>query len=76
MGESSVGVISTDSIPSVSLSSWSASPTTYSTDEKWTMAPPPTLRVEGTTARVPRYVPVKLMSITWRQAAGSVSVQG
>jgi len=25
------------------------------------------------TARIPRYVPVRLMSITWRQAAGSVS---
>ena len=31
-------------------------------------APPPALRIEGTIARIPRYVPVRLMSITWRQA--------
>ena len=37
------------------------------------MAPPPALRMEDTTARIPRYEPVKLISITWRQTAGSVS---
>src|SRR6266478_7547616 len=41
-----------------------------------TIAPPPALRIEGTIARIPRYVPVRLMSITWRQAAGSVSAIG
>src|SRR5882672_11507834 len=44
-----------------------------SVEEMLTIAPPPALRIEGTTARVPRYVPVRLMSITWRQAASSVS---
>src|SRR6267142_577708 len=44
-----------------------------SVEEMLTIAPPPALRIEGTTARVPRYVPVRLMSITWRQAAISVS---
>src|SRR6266446_4187760 len=38
-----------------------------------TIAPPPALRIEDATARIPRYVPVRLMSISWRQAAGSVS---
>src|SRR5258706_5363074 len=34
-----------------------------SVEEMLTIAPPPALRIEGTTARVPRYVPVRLMSI-------------
>lgn len=38
-----------------------------------TIAPPPALRIEDTTARIPRYVPVRLMSITLLQSAGSVS---
>ena len=41
-----------------------------------TIAPPPALRIEGTIARIPRYVPVRLMSITWRQTAGAVSAIG
>src|SRR5258706_3832638 len=41
-----------------------------------TIAPPPALRIDGTTARIPRYAPVRLMSITRRQAAGSVSAIG
>ena len=45
-------------------------------EEILTIAPPPALRIEGTIARIPRYVPVRLMSITWRQAAGSVSAIG
>src|SRR6266853_5780335 len=45
-------------------------------EEILTIAPPPALRIEGTTARIPRYEPVRLMSITWRQAAGSVSAIG
>src|SRR5258705_12726864 len=45
-------------------------------EEILTIAPPPALRIEGTIARIPRYVPVRLMSITWRQTAGSVSVIG
>src|SRR5438132_215380 len=32
------------------------------------IAPPPALRIEGTIARIPRYVPVRLMSITWRRS--------
>src|SRR5258705_7896936 len=44
-----------------------------SVEEMLTIAPPPALRIEGTTARIPRYVPVRFISITWRQAAGSVS---
>src|SRR5712691_675340 len=42
-------------------------------EEILTIAPPPALRIEDTTARIPRYEPVRLMSITWRQAAGAVS---
>src|SRR6267142_5938380 len=41
-----------------------------------TIAPTPALRIEDTTAWIPRYVPVRLMSITWRQVAGSVSAIG
>ncbi len=43
-------------------------------EEILTIAPPPALRIEGATARIPRYAPVTLTSITWRQTAGSVSV--
>src|SRR2546426_10220886 len=32
------------------------------------IAPPPALRIEGTIARIPRYVPVRMMSITWRRS--------
>jgi hypothetical protein len=42
-------------------------------EEMLTIAPPPALRIEDTTARIPRYAPVRLMSITCRQAAGSIS---
>src|SRR2546428_9832677 len=42
-------------------------------EEILTIEPPPALRIEDTTARIPRYEPVRLMSITWRQTAGSVS---
>src|SRR5260370_8327936 len=42
-------------------------------EEILTIAPPPALRIEDTTARIPRYAPVTLISSTWRQTAGSVS---
>src|SRR6266481_5239583 len=42
-------------------------------EEILTIAPPPALRIEDATARIPRYAPVRLISITWRQVAGSVS---
>src|SRR6267142_48519 len=45
-------------------------------EEILTIAPPPAWRIEGTTARMPRYDPVRLISITWRHAAGSVSAIG
>src|SRR6267378_4583405 len=42
-------------------------------EEILTIAPPPAFRIEDTTARIPRYAPVRLISITWRQVDGSVS---
>src|SRR6266850_2424198 len=42
-------------------------------EEILTIAPPPALRIEDATARIPRYKPVRLTSITWCQTAGSVS---
>ena len=36
-------------------------------EEILTIAPPPALRIEGATARIPRYAPVTLTSSTWRQ---------
>src|SRR3954452_6738876 len=41
-------------------------------EEILTIAPPPALRIEDTTARIPRHEPVRLISSTWRQTAGSV----
>src|SRR6478672_8162959 len=42
-------------------------------EEILTIAPPPALRIEDATARIPRYEPVRLISSTWRHTAGSVS---
>src|SRR6267143_4012388 len=58
------------------LATYAASPNVAvnpAPEEILTIAPPPALRIEDTTARIPRYEPVRLVSITWRQAAGSVS---
>src|SRR5882762_9037609 len=43
-------------------------------EEILTIAPPPALRIEEATARIPKNAPVRLTSITWRQIAGVVSV--
>src|SRR5438132_11373749 len=61
------------------LATYAASPNVAvnpAPEEILTIEPPPALRIEDTTARIPRYEPVRLMSITWRQAAGSVSAIG
>src|SRR5436309_230657 len=61
------------------LATYAASPNVAvnpAPEEILTIAPPPALRIEGTTARIPRYEPVRLISSTWRQTAGSVSVIG
>src|SRR2546426_758902 len=61
------------------LATYAASPNvavTPAPEEILTIAPPPALRIEGSTARIPRYEPVRLMSITCRQVAGSVSAIG
>src|SRR5882762_6893980 len=61
------------------LATYAASPNVAvnpAPEEILTIAPPPALRIEDTTARIPRYAPVRLISITWRQAAGSVSAIG
>jgi hypothetical protein len=42
-------------------------------EEILTIAPPPAVRIEDATARMPRYEPVRLISSTWRHTAGSVS---
>src|SRR5207302_8782596 len=39
-------------------------PVNAAPEEILTIAPPPALRIEGTTARIPRYAPVKFTSIT------------
>src|SRR5258705_12965241 len=59
------------------LATYAASPNVAvnpAPEEILTIAPPPALRIEVTTARIPRYAPVRLISITWRQVDGSVSV--
>src|SRR5882672_11042619 len=58
------------------LATYAASPNVAvnpAPEEILTIAPPPALRIEDTTARIPRYEPVRLISITWRHTAGSVS---
>src|SRR5258707_4598669 len=58
------------------LATYAASPNVAvkpAPEEMLTIAPPPALRIEDATARIPRYEPVTVSSITWRQTAGSVS---
>src|SRR2546422_11483785 len=58
------------------LATYAASPNVAvnpAPEEILTIAPPPALRIEGATARIPRYEPVRLMSSTSRQTAGPVS---
>src|SRR2546422_4234859 len=61
------------------LDTYAASPNVavnLAPEEILTIAPSPALHIEDTTARIPRYAPVRLISITWRQVDGSVSVIG
>src|SRR5712691_777094 len=75
---SSAAVLVSPRTPHV-LSTYAASPNVAvnpAPEEILTVVPPPALRIEDTTARIPRYEPVRLISITWRQVAGSVSSIG
>ena len=58
------------------LATYAASPNVAvkpAPEEILTIAPPPAFRIEDATARMPRYPPVRLISSTWRQTAGSAS---